>query len=537
MPENTFPKAKAGYVALVGDMDKLKPIRGVLDFFKVPSRVDRESLRERILTISYGDFPSALDHVSEPLLCIPSDTKRFHRFLTRVNVEAISMESQQRLNIRVRGLASLDFQVSKIYCFRGPIEKVICVRRVPLIARVTGTQIHLLSVNIADEINQLLNDRMDLKPSLRFRIYSRLPFDSLAPKETGNKLLRLMAHANFSADTCLRHLNSLDGLRYLLLGAIAISSGRTVSTLWFWPKNVKYVITITHDVDTRYGFQEGADLLRRVERKYKVKTAWNIPVRHYQIETKAVKALAWEDCEIGLHGYRHDGRLIFATGNEIAKELVEARELLTKVSGRQVRGFRAPLLQHSKKILQATEEAGFIYDSSIPAWEAYCRTSEKAHGIGTIYPFMVSDRFVEIPVTLPQDHQLMHVGGLSSREVLELWKTLMEHIKSFGGLCSVIIHPERDLFGRGRMLRWYEKFIREITGDSDCWLTLPSNVAKWWLLRSKIALTPHGEYVFPPKTGDQGKDTVLSDEPYERDGRLGDIIKIVEYEQDDFLFQ
>jgi len=262
--------------------------------------------------------------------------------------------------------------------------------------------------------------------------------------------------------------------------------------------------------------------LRSVERKYGVRSSWNIPIKRYRIQPKIIKGLVSEGCEIGSHGYRHDGRLIFASENELAERFRESKQLLTKVSGSQVKGFRAPLLQHSRGIVHAVQKTGFLYDSSIPSWEVYSRTDGKSHGIGTVYPFMISEHLVELVVTLPQDYQLLYLGCLSPTETLKLWKTLKEYIKSLGGLCNVIIHPDEDLFGRRNMVSYYEEFIEDVAGDLECWVTLPSEVAEWWALRNRMEVTPEGRYALLPR---------------EKFGARFDEIELIEYKPDDFVFE
>lgn len=523
MSEDSLHTVSANAVALMGNRWRLKPIADVLGFFKIPFRTNPRPSGNQMLTICYCSLPSVLNLVPDPILCIPSEEKWFKRFLSSINVEATSIERWLRLRVKLYGLVKIQFQVSKIYFFRGPLEEVVSFKGIPLVLRVKGTHVYLMSVDVASEIKQLVNNGLDLRSSLFFRLYSKLSITSLVPRWLGNKILGWVKPA-VSSGRYFLHMSCLDGLRYFLLAAIAITSQRPIKTLRFCKSGFKYAAIITHDVDTKHGLEEGIDLLRSVERSFGARSAWNIPTGSYQIKPRILKALASESCEIGSHGHRHDGRLIFATKNEIVKELQESRKLLTWIIGSQVKGFRAPLLQHSRKILRAVEEAGFIYDSSVPAWEVYSRTKRKPHGICTVYPFNVSERLVELPVTLPQDHQLMYLGRLPAREILELWRTLREYIRSLGGLCNVIIHPDKDLFGCRSMMGYYEKFIEEITGDTNCWLTTPSEVAKWWILRNRIELT------------DEGKFALSSCGEMHDNNELEKTIELIEYKLYDFTF-
>jgi len=518
-------EAQEHAVALVGDRSSLSYLIDALNFFKVPFEVDPTYLKGWMLTVLYKNQAHIANRLPEPILCIPSNTESFHSFFRAMNVHSEYVKKRLQFNLRLRGSAMIRFCASNLYYFTGPVEVVASSGGNPLIVRVQGTDTYFLTVDLAKEMREHFEGRLDLKPSTFFGLYSWLPIMSMVPKALSNKFLGWVAHRDVSPNTYLSDMNSLDGLRYLLLAAIAISSQETVKTLGFWRKGAKYAAVITHDVDTKYGLEEGIDLLRNVERKYRVRSAWNIPIGCYKINPEVLKGLVSEGCEIGSHGYQHYGRLIFDSDNKMVKGLQESKQFLTKASRSQIKGFRAPLLQHSKRVLQASENAGFLYDSSLPAWEVHSRTDGNPHGIGTVYPLIVSDQLVEIPVTLPQDHQLLCLGGLSPEDTLELWKALIRHIKFLNGLCNVIIHPDKDLFGQKSMIGYYEEFIKEIASDADGWLTTPSEVAKWWALRNRIKTTPEGECIL--QLGE------WIDCNYE----LEESIELAKYRPHDFIFE
>jgi len=473
-------------VAILGS--ELDRIAEVVSFFKIPFEINPDNVRCHDIAILYREYGYVLSDYGLPLLCVPSDTEEFFHFLDMMNVKSKCVNEEFWIDLRIQKKMKISFNVSKLFYFSGPIDVVVSSKGIPLLCRIRGTNVSLLCIDLVGEIERLFELGMNLRPTTFFKFSSRLNLASLVPRGLGDVLLRLLAHVDVSQEEFQSHMSSLDGLRYLVLAAAVISAQKPFRTLGFWKNGSKYALTITHDVDTKYGFEVGIRRLREVERKYGVKSAWNIPSGRYRINPKFLESLVSEGCEIGSHGFRHDGKLIFQKPNDLVSILRACKETLERLGNCEVKGFRSPLLQHSHRILQAVLQAGFLYDSSLPSWEAHCRTAGTSHGIKTVYP-LIEDDLVELPVTMPQDHQLIRLAGLQPDELLEFWRTIRRHIKSIGGLCNIIIHPDKGLFGEESALPYYKEFIKEVVSDEECWLTLPSKVAEWWLFRRNSIVT------------------------------------------------
>jgi hypothetical protein len=138
-------------------------------------------------------------------------------------------------------------------------------------------------------------------------------------------------------------------------------------------------------------------------------------------------------------------------------------------------GFRAPILQHNQTILLALKEAGYLYDTSVPTWEPKHPYTMKPHGIGTVYPLMLNG-IIEIPLTLPQDHQLLSVLGFAPEEVLKTWATMTSVIRDLNGVCMFLVHPDYELANSNNDL--YEELVNIVTSDSHATLTLPSRICE-----------------------------------------------------------
>src|SRR2546427_8711138 len=204
-------------------------------------------------------------------------------------------------------------------------------------------------------------------------------------------------------------LGPVECLRTIFLSSLVVSSG-PVLRLGFWKRGISHVLTVSHDVETRRGLDVGWPNLARIERAEGIRATWNVPSNRYPLSASDFNHMAL-DGEIGGHDTRHDGRLILLGLEDKVRRLRLCKSRLEQLSMGEVRGFRSPLLQHGRELIQALAEAGFRFDSSAPSWEPLSPTSLHSHGVGTVFPFKI-DGVVEIPVSLPQDHQLVRVAGI-----------------------------------------------------------------------------------------------------------------------------
>ena len=84
---------------------------------------------------------------------------------------------------------------------------------------------------------------------------------------------------------------------------------------------------------------------------------------------------------------------------------------------------------------------------------------------------------VEIPVTLPQDHQMIHSLGISPKGTVEAWTKLMEETETVGGLCVILTHPDYEL-ANPENLCTYEDLLNIITSNSEVYVALPNSLVK-----------------------------------------------------------
>jgi len=118
--------------------------------------------------------------------------------------------------------------------------------------------------------------------------------------------------------------------------------------------------------------------------RHNVSSTFFITGSYAEAHPEMVKLMAGR--EIACHGYSHTA-FTKMTEEEARSEMVRCREVLEKLSGREVVGFRAPYNKIDWKTLKVLEDLGFTYDASM------------IKGWSVLYPKLDGLRIGEIPVS------------------------------------------------------------------------------------------------------------------------------------------
>lgn len=238
-----------------------------------------------------------------------------------------------------------------------------------------------------------------------------------------------------------------------------------------WPDDWQMAASLTHDVETQVGFGL-IDSLAKIEEEHGLRSAWNIIPHKYKVDLGLLRDLQQRGHEIGVHGYNHDGRLFES------KRLFDSR--VTPINAALQRyaatGFRAPMVHRNLAWLQSLQ---VDYDASTFDVDPY---QAMPGGVGGVWPFMAG-KFVELPYTLPQDHTLLISLGETTPAI---WIRKFECLRSLAGMAMLVTHPDYlDTPGR---LRPYRDFLGYLAEQSDCWTTLPREIAAWWRIRDSLTV-------------------------------------------------
>jgi peptidoglycan/xylan/chitin deacetylase (PgdA/CDA1 family) len=325
----------------------------------------------------------------------------------------------------------------------------------------------IIKIDLVEEFKNIINRILHPEQSKLHKVVTGLPIPyGLAPRKLRDFLMKTERGLE-DLDFCNKL--PIDALRFMLVNAIEKASGKKVK------KNSLFVDSnvclLTHDVETANGLQK-TSFLRKIEEKYNVSSAWYVPSSRYKLDNDIIRELA-NHGEVGSHDTKHDGKLVHLKKRELVERLIDSRQTLEKITQKPVVGFRAPILQHNQTILQSLVEAGYLYDTSIPTWEPKHPYTMKQHGIGTVFPLKLNG-LIEIPLTLTQDHQLLHVLRLARKDALKVWASMTNLICDIGGVCTFLVHPEYEIAGN---LELYDELISALASNAKFTFTLPSKIS------------------------------------------------------------
>jgi hypothetical protein len=256
---------------------------------------------------------------------------------------------------------------------------------------------------------------------------------------------------------------SLHDLYAWLFGLLTSIAGGPIPWIDVWPGGKSWAFVLTHDVETDVGV-EARELLRGPERKHGYRSSWNFVPERYSLDPAVVKELQAEDCEIGVHGLRHDGRDLVSR-RVLSKRLPAMRAAADRW---QAVGFRSPATQRHWALMPLL---GFDYDTSYTDTDPY---EPQPGGCCTYWPFF-NEQLVELPITLPQDHTLFRVLRDADPD---LWRVKALELRQRGGMVLVLAHP--DYADDPEMQAAWERLLAEFAEDPTMWQALPREVASWW---------------------------------------------------------
>jgi peptidoglycan/xylan/chitin deacetylase (PgdA/CDA1 family) len=230
-------------------------------------------------------------------------------------------------------------------------------------------------------------------------------------------------------------------------------------------------LLLTHDIDTERGLARAGSLWS-VENRLDMTSTWFLPSDEYPIHRDVLQELG-KDSRIGSHDIKHDGKLIHIKRHEsLVDRLRDSKLKLERIFEKKVECFRSPLLQFSQRIATGLREAGYHYDFSVPCWEPVHPITMGGFGIESAQGFQV-DGVIELPLTLFQDHQVLNVLGISTREAVKFWIKQAELIRSFDGDIVLCVHPDYEF---SHDLRMYKELLISLLRVKDLQYENQSNI-------------------------------------------------------------
>lgn len=247
-----------------------------------------------------------------------------------------------------------------------------------------------------------------------------------------------------------------------------------------WPEGKQFGLVLTHDVDTRAGFDRCRQLAE-MELELGFRSSFNFVPERYPMDSSVRRFLEERGFEIGVHGLYHDGKL-FSSRQTFE---TRARRINAYLNDWNAVGFRAPSMHHK---LEWIHRLNIEYDLSTFDTDPF---EPQSDGVATIFPFWVGtpgagNGYLEMPYTLPQDFTIFI---LMREQNIDLWLNKLDWVASRGGLALVNVHPDYLTFlNGGRSMEaypaaFYHDFLKAVQTryENLYWHGLPRDLACYYL--------------------------------------------------------
>ncbi|KAF2797934.1 polysaccharide deacetylase family protein-like protein [Melanomma pulvis-pyrius CBS 109.77] len=248
------------------------------------------------------------------------------------------------------------------------------------------------------------------------------------------------------------------------------------------------------------------------------KVTWFVPMHSAESFPNEFKNIMESGCEIGLHGYCHEGAPQLTPDQE--RDVLEhCIDVCTSLTGRKPRGYRAPLYQLRESTIALLEEHGFLYDTSLshhdsrpyylprlptiqpPNFTAATKASEWMHPLPNPLP-PTSKTLVEIPGNWYSEdmtplqywpHTANSGGYVDVRLVERMWMDRFEWIRSELGeldegadmVFPLVLHP--DTSGMAHVIGMLERVLGWLKGwEGEVEFCTFEQVAEGWKGRNSV---------------------------------------------------
>ena len=265
-----------------------------------------------------------------------------------------------------------------------------------------------------------------------------------------------------------------------------------------WPEKRKFALILQHDVDSLKGLKQCIRLMN-LEKRLGFRSSFNFVPEDYPTPPTLMRDLVAAGFEVGVHGLKHDGKL-FRHAKNFLEKVPRVDHYLRKWGAK---GFTSPSM---------LRKAEWIGELDI---EHSCSTFDtdpfepQPEGVRTIFPFLVSNHsrsrtYVELPLTLPQDHGLFVILQEKDNRI---WKQKLDWIAQNGGMAALNTHPDYMNFGQTPLAReeypveHYIDFLEYIQKEyaDKYWHVLPREMGRFWReTRSSIGLQGAAVKETPP---------------------------------------
>src|SRR3989475_6056924 len=299
-------------------LENLGVLKDLAEFWKIPYNIHPGSEQVRFLVAS--GIPSEDQNTQKSqTIIIPSGNEECRKICRQHGLQLEEKEENVRLPVAPETFTSLKTRVRE---FQGAqLTPVLATDRITILNKLKGTESYLLSLDIVGEYTNRIREGLEDPVSARFRLVSLLPIPySVIPEALRNwSLRRAYSTAGENEEN-----GPIECLRTIFLASIVLASKRPIPRIAFWRQGKRFVMTVTHDVESKKGLEQGTESLLEVEKKRDIRLTWILPTEANPLSNKSCHQLAFP-ADIGRLVSGQDGKFVLDSLNNMENESVNGK--------------------------------------------------------------------------------------------------------------------------------------------------------------------------------------------------------------------
>lgn len=196
-----------------------------------------------------------------------------------------------------------------------------------------------------------------------------------------------------------------------------------LASLEFIPRKTSHFVLLSFDVEPIDGTDSVLSVVD-VLKKTNTNTTFFVTGEYAELYPEIIKQLS--EFELASHSYSHT-KLTKLGKAEKMQEILSSRNLLEKISGKEIIGFRAPYNRLDLETIEILDSANFVYDASfIHCWSFF-------------FPSLSQTSIGELPVSCFLGVPLEDVVFLHYLKTPKIFFSILKHKNS--EISSYLFHP------------------------------------------------------------------------------------------------
>jgi len=230
-----------------------------------------------------------------------------------------------------------------------------------------------------------------------------------------------------------------------------------------------------------YGGRQGMPRILSLLERYSVPASFFMPAVSAMIHPEEVKQVVGAGHELAIHSWIHEFNSVL--DHQTERDLAfRARDVLTKLSGKEPVGMRTASWDFSPHTLKIIREMGLLYDSSLMADDEPYELLDEGQPTGV----------VELPVEWIRDDAVyFNMDRMSAlrpytapEAVLDIFRRELDGAHAEGGLYVLTMHPH--ITGHRSRIWIVEEIIRHAQSLGGCWFATHADIAAYVKAEAKM---------------------------------------------------